>query len=200
MNFVITCPHCGKQYELESEAALGRRARCSACKNSFVISTSDPSGLSERRTRPRPVPPLPPPPIQVRQTESTLQVSPLQREVVIEQPMKFCHACGETIHRLAEICPHCGVHQHDVFATREHTVVDSPSKVAACLFALFLGLFGAHKFYVGQTMMGVLYLVLNVALFWTIIVPAIFSVICLVEGLVYLTYSDRDFARRYRRR
>jgi len=39
-----------------------------------------------------------------------------------------------------------------------------------------------------------------VLMFWFIIVPPIFGVICLVEGLVYLTYSDGDFARKYSHR
>ncbi len=73
-------------------------------------------------------------------------------------------------------------------------------KVAACLFAFLLGLLGARKFYLGQPLSGVFCLLVTLLLFWTIIVLAIFGVTRLVEGLVYLTYSDRDFARKCGRR
>ena len=62
-----------------------------------------------------------------------------------------------------------------------------------------LGLFSAHKFYLGETMWGVFYLIINVVLFVTIIVPFVFAVICLIEGIIYLTYSDADFAEKYAR-
>ena len=74
---------------------------------------------------------------------------------------------------------------------------NSPNKVTACLFALFLGFFGAHKFYLGEIMWGVFYVVMNVLLFWTVVVPVVFGMICLIEGLTYLTLSDADFAEKY---
>ena len=110
---------------------------------------------------------------------------------------KYCHACGATIDRRAEICPKCGVRQPSEYSDRHG---DAPTKVVACLLALFLGLFGAHHFYLGATSLGVLYLVLNIFFFWTLVVPLVFGVICLIEGLVYLTYSDSAFAQKYRRR
>ncbi len=110
---------------------------------------------------------------------------------------KFCHACGATIDQRSEICPKCGVRQAD---TSVEKLNDAPNKVVACLFALFLGLLGAHHFYLGHTGLGLLYLLLNIFLCWTGVVPVIFLIICLTEGLVYLTYSDIAFAKRYRRR
>jgi hypothetical protein len=47
--------------------------------------------------------------------------------------------------------------------------------------------------------MGVLYLLMNILLFWTVVVPVVFAIICLIEGLVYLTYTDSDFAEKYAR-
>ena len=63
------------------------------------------------------------------------------------------------------------------------------SRVAAILLALFLGGFGAHKFYLGQVGMGLLYLVFC----WTGI-PAI---VALVEAILYLLASDEDFQKKY---
>jgi TM2 domain-containing membrane protein YozV len=54
---------------------------------------------------------------------------------------------------------------------------------------LLLGGVGAHKFYLGQTGWGVLYLLFC----WTFI-PAIVG---LIEGIVYATISDERFAQKY---
>ena len=63
------------------------------------------------------------------------------------------------------------------------------NKLAAALLALFLGGLGVHKFYLGKTGMGLVYLLFC----WTFI-PAIVG---FVEGLIYLTESDADFARKH---
>lgn len=68
------------------------------------------------------------------------------------------------------------------------TGVSTKNKVAAGLFALFLGGIGLHKFYVGSSGQGILYLLLC----WTG-VPALIG---LVEGILYLTMSDEDFIRK----
>jgi len=61
--------------------------------------------------------------------------------------------------------------------------------VAAGVLGILLGDFGAHKFYLGQIGIGILYLLF----FWTLI-PGIVG---LVEGIIYLTLSDYEFERRY---
>ena len=63
------------------------------------------------------------------------------------------------------------------------------NRVAAALFAIFLGGLGVHKFYLGKVGQGILYLVFC----WTFI-PA---VIGFIEGLVYLTMSDQAFEAKY---
>ena len=68
----------------------------------------------------------------------------------------------------------------------------SPSgrnRTAAALFALFLGGFGVHKFYLGKVGQGILYLVFC----WTFI-P---TIIGFIEGIIYLTKSDQEFAFEY---
>jgi TM2 domain-containing membrane protein YozV len=109
---------------------------------------------------------------------------------------KFCHHCGARIASLAEICPKCGIRQTDILRAPAQPVA-GPSKVVACLLAIFLGGLGAHKFYLGETGWGVMYLLGSILLCWTIFVPLTIAVVCLVEGIVYLTYSDADFARKY---
>ncbi len=63
------------------------------------------------------------------------------------------------------------------------------SKTTAILLTLFLGGFGAHKFYLGQTGLGILYLLF----FWTFI-PAI---VALIELIIFLTMSEEAFAKKY---
>ncbi|PKH11356.1 hypothetical protein CXF70_05040 [Planomicrobium sp. MB-3u-38] len=66
------------------------------------------------------------------------------------------------------------------------------NKLAAALLAIFLGDFGAHKFYLGKPGTGLIYLLF----FWTGI-PAVIGVI---EGIIYLLSSEEDFQRKYSKR
>ncbi|MCK5022991.1 MAG: NINE protein [Candidatus Aenigmarchaeota archaeon] len=97
----------------------------------------------------------------------------------------YCSSCGVIIKKEAEICPKCGVRQkgHHSFSGGEK------SKVAAGLLGILLGGIGAHKFYLGKTGIGILYLIF----FWTF-VPAILG---LIEGIIYLTMTDAAFKAKY---
>lgn len=96
--------------------------------------------------------------------------------------MAFCKECGEIINEKAEICVKCGVRQK-----QEIIIPGGKSRIAAALLAFFLGGIGVHKFYMGKTVMGILYLLFC----WTFI-PAI---IAFVEFIILLTESDEAFAR-----
>jgi TM2 domain-containing membrane protein YozV len=104
---------------------------------------------------------------------------------------KFCSECGAIIKIKAEICPKCGVRQmpQPLSVNLGALAPNGKSKIAAALFAFFLGVFGAHKFYLGQVGMGILYLVF----FWTFI-PAIVS---FIEAILFLVMSDEEFNRKY---
>jgi len=102
---------------------------------------------------------------------------------------KYCSECGSIIKAKAEICPKCGVRQASPFVNLAAVAPNGKSKLAAVLFAFFLGSFGFHKFYLGQTGMGILYLLIC----WTFI-PSVLGVI---EGILLLIMSDDDFNRKY---
>lgn len=76
----------------------------------------------------------------------------------------------------------------------------SKDKTAAGLLALFLGVFGIHKFYLGHLFTGLLILTFNTAgLLFTWIFDYIPNyvlwLITIVEGIVYLARSDEEFDR-----
>lgn len=97
----------------------------------------------------------------------------------------FCRGCGAGIHQSARTCPKCGAVQNSV----QSSEIGSNSRVAAALLALLLGSFGAHKFYLGKWVQGIIYLLF----FWTFI-PGIIG---FIEGIIYLTMSDNDFNKKY---
>jgi TM2 domain-containing membrane protein YozV len=70
--------------------------------------------------------------------------------------------------------------------------VSGKRKTTAALLALCGGALGFHKFYLGQTLAGLVYL----ALFWTFL-PAIAG---LFEGLALLTMSDHSFDLKHNAR
>ncbi len=103
---------------------------------------------------------------------------------------KYCGDCGAIIKRNAEICPKCGVRQFAPPPTPVTLQLGDRNKLAAALLAIFLGSFGAHKFYLGRVGLGILYL----CFFWTGI-PALVG---FIEGIIYLVMSEADFAAKYR--
>ena len=92
--------------------------------------------------------------------------------------MKFCKFCGEQIPEDAVICTKCGRQVEEFKKSNEPQqivinnsnanvntnqnvvgVAGSPkSKLVSILLLVFLGFFGAHKFYEGKVGMGILYL------------------------------------------
>jgi TM2 domain-containing membrane protein YozV len=78
----------------------------------------------------------------------------------------------------------------------------SKDKIAAGLLAVFLGWLGIHKFYLGFTGPGLVFLLINtigLAVTWLLLfLPNI--VVCLIaiiEGIIYLTKSDEEFHQVY---
>lgn len=62
------------------------------------------------------------------------------------------------------------------------------NRITAALLAILLGGLGIHKFYLGKSGQGVLYLLFC----WT----GIPAVVGLVEGILYLTQSDEEFRQK----
>lgn len=104
---------------------------------------------------------------------------------------KYCTVCGKVLDARAELCPGCGVRQlvPAILPPMGMTRVNNRDKTTAGVFALLLGGLGAHKFYLGQAGLGVVYLLFC----WTF-VP---SIVAFFEGITLLTMSNESFDEKY---
>lgn len=85
-----------------------------------------------------------------------------------------------------------------IYLLNASTGNDEKSKIAAGLLAIFLGGLGIHKFYLGYTKTGIVFLLISVFGFILLFIPnVIISIIALIEGIIYLTKSDESFDKTY---
>lgn len=92
----------------------------------------------------------------------------------------FCSSCGKPIKKEAEICPYCGVRVKQ----NKYANISDKDWSTCLLLCLFIGIFGGHRFYVGKTVSGILYL-------FTLggfIIGAIIDLICIICG----TFRDNE--------
>lgn len=74
----------------------------------------------------------------------------------------------------------------------------SSKKIAAALFAFFLGAFGAHKFYLGYNKQGAIMLLVFLFGFILLGLPSlVIGIIAFVEFILYLVKSDEEFEQTY---
>jgi len=104
-----------------------------------------------------------------------------------------CQECGKKVSDQSQACVSCGYPLNPLAfeSQRNNTYRLNPSKSkgTAAFLALFLGGIGAHKFYLEQPFMGLIYL----CFCWTL-VPAIIGVL---ESLVYIFMSHKEFMKRH---
>jgi TM2 domain-containing membrane protein YozV len=65
-------------------------------------------------------------------------------------------------------------------------------KLAAGLLAILLGPFGIHKFLLGYTTEGIIWLVISLCTCGTVT-----TLLGWIEGIIYLTKSDEEFYQTY---
>lgn len=89
----------------------------------------------------------------------------------------------------------------DWFANRV-AILSAPratrSRIIAALLAIFGGVLGLQKIYLGYPWIGILIIVMTVCFWWLALVPVLAAAgLGVIEGLIYLTMSDEKFERRY---
>ena len=105
---------------------------------------------------------------------------------------------GQTVDFIAD-----GDRARDVYRVGSPAGIYPKSKIAAALFAFFLGMFGAHKFYLGYTQPGVILLDVTLAglvlLFVFVGLVALIAtyIVSLVEFIIYIAKSDEEFHETY---
>ncbi len=67
--------------------------------------------------------------------------------------MLYCTKCGHMMHETARACPQCGAP-----SLYEQMDISPRSRLVALLLCVFLGYLGIHRFYVGKTGTGILWL------------------------------------------
>jgi TM2 domain-containing membrane protein YozV len=123
---------------------------------------------------------------------------------------KVCPSCSQSANLNAAFCAACG-HQYSTQfvqptpsgaptqafygAKPAHLQEANSKKLAAGICGILLNCFGVHKFILGYTSAGLIML-LGSILTCGIAAP-VFSIIGLVEGIMYLTKSDDEFYVRY---
>ena len=98
---------------------------------------------------------------------------------------KFCINCGTQMEDSQQFCPSCGAKQDGV-GTGANVASGDPeakSKLVAGLLGLFLGAWGIHNFYLGNTGRGVAQIIV------TIVTCGIGSFWGFIEGILILTGS-----------
>ncbi len=80
---------------------------------------------------------------------------------------------------------------------------EQKSKVAAALLAFFLGGFGIHGFYLGNTGMGIALLLINLVSLPLMLIGIGFlgwfgvGIICLIQTILYISVPDQQFYQKY---
>jgi TM2 domain-containing membrane protein YozV/predicted RNA-binding Zn-ribbon protein involved in translation (DUF1610 family) len=98
----------------------------------------------------------------------------------------FCSSCGNSMSAQALACPGCG-HPNAANSRSQNNYAGAPrSRITAAILALFIGGLGIHKFYLGKSGAGIVYLLFC----WTF-VPAI---VAFIEAIIYFTQTDEAFA------
>ena len=92
---------------------------------------------------------------------------------VLQPGKKFCKHCGQQIDKDCVVCPVCGKQVEDLKSSQQPVVINNTNantnsvdvkmeteknKWVAFVLCLFLGLVGAHKFYEGKILVGVVYI------------------------------------------
>ena len=103
-------------------------------------------------------------------------------------PIMLCSDCGKQLSSKAIFCPNCGASFGNI--QNQTTANGAKSKICAALLAFFLGVFGAHNFYLGYTGKAVAQLLLGtIGCILLFLGPLVSGIWAFVEFILILTGS-----------
>ena len=102
----------------------------------------------------------------------------------------YCHMCGQQTQPQAVMCVSCGAS-----LSRAGTSGAASNRIAAGVCAIIFNCLGIHKFILGYTNAGLIMLLGSILTCGIAALP--FSIIGIVEGIIYLTKSDEEFVATY---
>jgi len=190
---LATCQKIQKAFQKAGAVcSIEKQAAASDDLDNLTMASADISGrhepLSPSENSPNAQPPSLPsrPPDLPRRTEKGRTVRALdaqskaaQKPPGIKRPdEKYCRQCGQLIKVDAKTCAGCGA-----------KVGKQLNKAVLLLITFFTGGIGGHKFYVGKTMQGILYLLF----FWT----SIPGFIAIIEFVIYAFTKENDLQDKY---
>jgi TM2 domain-containing membrane protein YozV len=106
-----------------------------------------------------------------------------------------CSDCGAALKKDSDFCPECGVFQVpkkqiQAVSKKQIIAIRDLNKTVAAVFAIILGTFGIHKFYLKRAGWGFIYLFFC----WT----GIPTILGFIEGVYLLLMTDDHFYQNYR--
>lgn len=187
MPIEFDCPHCTSAIRV-GDSGAGKVGKCPRCKEKIRVPLPSPVGVQPKST---------PPDFDSQALDQF--AGSLERFDGFAGPVETpqyglmpCPDCTRDISPRAHSCPHCGCPlvvqpQHPVAFTPSYG--HAPSRGLAIVLAWFFGGLGIHRFYLGQPIVGLLYLLFC----WTLI-P---SIVAFLEGLVWTFTSERSWQMQY---
>lgn len=108
--------------------------------------------------------------------------------------MIYCRECGHRHSDKAKKCPKCGYTTEATLAAKLNKLTNGKSMLIYLLLAWFLGIFGAHKFYVGKNGQGIAMLLMG-TIGWLLILPGfavcIWALVDFIIGLCNLGTPEK---------
>ena len=93
--------------------------------------------------------------------------------------LSFCPNCGAQTGLHADVCQGCGLRLAKLDTHR----ISTKSRLATTLLALFLGMFGAHRFYAGKSGTAIVMLILTLIGVFTLVFFAIGLILIISVGI-----------------
>jgi len=113
--------------------------------------------------------------------------------------MIYCRECGARHSDKAKACPKCGYVTEETLTKKANKLVNGKSIVIYLLFAWFLGVFGAHRFYAGKIGSGIAMLLMTTIGFMLIIpviITAIWALVDIIVGICNINTPEKIFMNK----